>query len=121
MITRVHYSPASNVPVKATEDITGGLLVEIAGAFDGRNPTVKAAGAGSVAIGVIAHDVKADDYVTLYRSNYIVDIVTDAEVKAGDFVAAGEAGKAAVAEDASTAVGIAVDDAKNGRVSVALR
>lgn len=119
--TMVHYQPAQNVTCKAQGDITAGTFVGIAAAIDGRNPVVKPAAAGKPVFGVVAHDVKRNNHVMVYRSGHILDVTSTGAIAAGDEVAAGANGKATKATESAKAVGIALTASGNTNlVTVAL-
>lgn len=118
-ITRMHYGPGADLPVKASEALTAGRLVEVAAGLSGRNPVVKQAGAGAAPLGVAAHDCPADAYVTVYRQG-VYDLVASGAVAAGDLVAVAADGGVAVAGEGENHVGLALSNAAAGFVTVAL-
>lgn len=119
--TMVHYQPAQNVTCKAQGSIAAGTFVEIAAPIDGRNPVVKTAAAGKPVFGVVAHDVKENDHVMVYRSGHILDVASTGSITAGDEIAAGANGKAAKATESTKVVGLALTaSGKTNTVTVAL-
>lgn len=120
MITKIHYTPGANVPVLADENIEGARLVKIAKASAGRNPVVAKTAKGDTAFGVTAHDVKAGEVVTAYRVGHILEVACTGAVKAGEAVAADADGKAVKTAEGATPVAVAVSDAADGFVAVAL-
>lgn len=120
-VASVHYKPGADLPAKAASAIKGGTFVKVSAKFDGRNPVIAPAGAGDAVLGVAAHDAAAGEYVTVYRGGTVVEVSALSAVKAGSAVAAGADGKAAVADSAAGAVGIALSDSTGGVAAVALR
>ncbi|MCQ9344297.1 capsid cement protein [Corynebacterium kozikiae] len=98
-----------------------GSFVEISGKTDGRNPVVKPATAGSVPVGVVAHNVAKYAHVMVYRAGHIVDVVASGSIAAGDPVKAVASDKAAKRGGSAPVVGIAVTASANERESVALK
>lgn len=117
----VHFKPGRDLTAKASAAITAGTFVVLSGAWDERrNPSIKPAPAGSVPFGVVPLDTEADDYVAVLRDKYVLDMVADGAVKAGDQIAVAANGKAGKAGEGAASVGVAVDDAADGYVTVAL-
>lgn len=116
-ITKVRFEPGTHIPAKAGADLTAGQLVVVTAG--GINPTVGAATAGSVPLGVVAHDVKSGELVTVLRGSVVAQVKSTGAIAVGANVAAGAAG-AVVSAPADTAViGVAVEAAANNLVYVA--
>ena len=119
-VTKVHYEPGQAVTGKAKADVKAGTFVSIAGNIDGRNPTITTSKAGDRPFGVVAHDCKTDDHVTVYRGGFILELVATGAIAAGDAVAVGANGSAVKAAESAVVVGVATSAAANNTVIVSL-
>ena len=119
-VTKVHYEPAQAVTGKTNADVKAGTFVSIAGNINGRNPLIATSKAGDRPFGVVAHDCKATEHVTVYRGGFILELVATGSVAAGDPVAVGANGSAVKAAEAAVVVGVAASAAANGTVIVSL-
>lgn len=93
--TKVHYDPAAAITAKAKTAIPAGTFVVAAGELAGRNPIVDAAQADTYPLGVVAHDVEKDGYVTIYRAGHVLDVTAASAFDAGDKISTAADGKAA--------------------------
>lgn len=112
------YEPGKRLTFHATEDVGGKRFVAISDdrAADGLI-SCGIADADARAFGVSTYDVAEGGVGTLVRgSGFVVPIVAEGAITAGDEVAVGAAGGAAAigAEDTGVPVGIAVADAADG-------
>lgn len=119
--TAVHYTPGAQVTIKAGANLVAGTFVKVSSAWtDRRNPVVIAATAADEPFGFVRNDTVKDEFTTVYRGKYVADFVADGAVKAGDKIAIGTAGKAKTAAEGSATVGVAMSDAADGYVTVAV-
>ncbi|HEY8354428.1 MAG TPA: capsid cement protein [Methylophilaceae bacterium] len=114
------FRPGHQISVVADgADITGGTFVTVS---DGRGADgvikVAKANAGGAAFGVAASDIKKDGIGSVIREG-VVPVAATGQISAGGLVEVGSDGTA-VANSSGVAVGMAVDDAADGVVFVAL-
>lgn len=117
--TRRHYAPGADIPCKAASALKAGTFVKVSKTIDGRNPVVAAATAGSVPLGVVAHDAAVNEIVTVHTGGVVE--VNGAGIAAGDVVAAGASGAAVKQAESAAVAGIALTAAANGTVVVKLK
>lgn len=115
--TKIRFEPGTHLPAKAAADLdAGSLVVATAG---GVNPTVNAAGAGSLPLGVVAHSVKAGDLVTVLRGTIVAEVKAAGTIAVGGQVAAAANGAVTAAVEGATVIGVAVEAAANNLAYVA--
>ena len=119
---QVHYRPGTGVTAKAGAALTAGTFVKATGAWDDRrNVTVSTASAGDIPEGFVRVDTAKDEYVTVDRAGWVVDLKTTGNLKAGELVAVGTNGTAVKAGDSAHVVGTAWAATVDGYTAVAVR
>ncbi|MFP7366291.1 capsid cement protein [Corynebacterium callunae] len=117
--TNVRFEPGANIPAKAGTDLDAGTLVIVTAG--GITPTVAAATAGSIPLGIVAHEVKQGDLVTVLRGTVVAEAKATGAIAAGANVAAGANGVAVTAPADTAVIGIATQAAANNLVYVAFK
>ena len=117
--TRVHFAPGADIPCKADGALKAGTFVKVSKTLSGRNPVVVTATAGSVPLGVVAHDAAEGEVVTVHTGGVVE--VKGSGINAGDAVAAGASGAAVKQSDSAVVVGVAVSTHSGGTVVVKLK
>lgn len=108
------FLPGQSYTRRTSAAVTGGQLVEVSG-----SGTVAPAAADSTkVIGVAGFDAAAGDIVTVHTAG-VHPLAASGAISAGDQVAAAASGK--VAAGTTAVIGVALDDAVDGIVTVDLR
>lgn len=119
---QVHYRPGTGVTAKAGAALVAGTFVKATGAWDDRrNVTVSTAAAGDIPEGFVRVDTAKDEYVTVDRAGWVVDLKTTGTLKAGDLVAVGANGAAVKAADGAHVVGTAWAATVDGYTAIAVK
>ena len=119
-MTKVHYDPADAITAKAKNNISAGRFVVAAGEIVGRNPVVDVAAADATPLGVVAHEAKAGEHVTIYRAGHVLDVIAHGTIAAGDKVSTAADGKAAKTGTGPVVAIALTKGAANKPVTVAL-
>jgi len=104
MPSHIHkFSPGASVTFEASDDVTGGRVVEVSGS----RRVANTAGASTKVIGVAGTDVKSGEDVLVLRGG-IQTLTSSAAIPAGSRVDSADGGKVAVVAAGARGFGTAI-------------